>query len=153
MTSFNDSGLFRHVVHDQFSNGRVGAQTSVAETVVDLERRGWEALLGKDGAKFYADLMAEDGLMIFPGMVLTKEQSLAAIRQAAPWLNVRLEDVRVLSAGETARSSSTGRSRIARAAQTYEAMMTSVSPSSANLEADPPPAESQHLRRRTRKHQ
>nr|MBA2632030.1 DUF4440 domain-containing protein [Chloroflexota bacterium] len=35
-----------------------------------LEREGWAALTGPDGAAFYAEVMADDGLMVFPGMVL-----------------------------------------------------------------------------------
>jgi uncharacterized protein (TIGR02246 family) len=72
---------------------------AVADEVEDLERRGWEALSGADGAAFYANLMADDGLMVFPGSVLDRQQSLRAIAGAPPWASYDLEDVRVIEAG------------------------------------------------------
>ena len=70
----------------------------MATELEDLERRGWEALSGPDGAEFYADVMADDGVMVFPGMVLDKEQTLRAIADAGPWLGFELSDVRVIEA-------------------------------------------------------
>ena len=67
-----------------------------------LERRGWEALRGPDGAAFYRDVMADDGLMVFPGMVLDKEGTLEAIASAAPWSEFDLSDVRVVEASPDA---------------------------------------------------
>jgi len=64
-----------------------------------LERQGWEALSGVGGAEFYADLMADDGLMVFPGMVLSKAETIRAIAAAPPWAEFHLEDVRVVDAG------------------------------------------------------
>jgi uncharacterized protein (TIGR02246 family) len=68
----------------------------MAHELEALERRGWEALSGPDGAAFYADVMADDGLMVFPGMVLDKERTLRAIRGEAPWAEFELSDVRVI---------------------------------------------------------
>lgn len=70
--------------------------------VETLERRGWEALSGTDGAAFYSDLMADDGLMVFPGMVLDRRQTVDAIAGAAPWDSFELRDLRVIDAGDTA---------------------------------------------------
>lgn len=42
--------------------------------------------------------MADDGLMVFPGTVLDKAQSIQAISGATPWLSVELEDVRIVGA-------------------------------------------------------
>ena len=72
---------------------------AVADEVEDLERRGWEALSGPDGAAFYADVMADDGIMIFPGISLDRHQSLRAIAGAPPWASFDLDDVRVVEAG------------------------------------------------------
>ena len=70
--------------------------------------------------------MSDDGLMVFPGMVLTKLESIAVIREAPPWSSYRLEDVRVLPVGDQgaivfyrAVANRAGR-------PTYDAMMTSV---------------------------
>lgn len=70
--------------------------------VEELERRGWTALSGPDGANFYEDLMADEGLMVFPGLTLDRAATLRAIAAERPWSSHRLEDMRVLDAGETA---------------------------------------------------
>jgi uncharacterized protein (TIGR02246 family) len=70
----------------------------VTAEVEELERRGWDALSGADGAAFYRDVMAEDGLMLFPGAVLDKAESVRAIEGATPWSRYELTDVRVIEA-------------------------------------------------------
>ena len=66
----------------------------------ELERRGWEALSGPDGAAFYEEVMADDGLMVFPfGMVLDKAATLKAIAGERPWARSDLADVRVIEGG------------------------------------------------------
>ena len=72
--------------------------TATADEVEALERRGWEALSGPDGARFYADVMADDGLMVFPGMVLDKERTIRAIASERPWSTFELSDVRIIEA-------------------------------------------------------
>ncbi|HSK92647.1 MAG TPA: nuclear transport factor 2 family protein [Candidatus Angelobacter sp.] len=67
-----------------------------------LERRGWEALSGPDGAAFYDNLMAADGLMVFAGLTLGKAETIRAIAGERPWSAVRLDDVRVVEAGDCA---------------------------------------------------
>src|SRR5918992_1629754 len=64
-----------------------------------LERRGWDALSGPGGAAFYEDAMADDGLMVFPRLVLDKAAALAAIRAEKPWTRYELQDVRVIEIG------------------------------------------------------
>jgi uncharacterized protein (TIGR02246 family) len=71
----------------------------LTDEIEDLERRGWDALSSPDGAAFYANLMADDGLMVFPGTILDRPQSLRAIGGAPPWASFELEDVRVVEAG------------------------------------------------------
>lgn len=63
--------------------------------VEGLERQGWDALSGPGGAAFYEDIMAEEGLMVFPGMVMDKKASLGTIPQVAPWSSYELSAVRV----------------------------------------------------------
>ena len=67
--------------------------------LIELEHRGWDALSAPDGAGFYADLMTDDAVMVFPGTVMTKRESLAAMSSARPWASYRLLDVRVLRVG------------------------------------------------------
>ena len=65
----------------------------------DLERSGWDALSAPNGAAFFADLMTDDAVMVFPGTVMTKRESLAAMASARPWASYRLLDMRVLRVG------------------------------------------------------
>ena len=62
----------------------------------ELERRGWQALSGPHGAAFYEEIMADDGLMVFPGTILNKAASIEAIKGAAPWARFELVDTRII---------------------------------------------------------
>jgi hypothetical protein len=68
---------------------------ALAAELEALERRGWEALSGPNGATFYEEVMADDGLMVFPGMIMDREAALDAIRGAPPWSSFAVRDVRV----------------------------------------------------------
>jgi len=70
----------------------------LAREIEQLERRGWGALSGPNGAAFYADVMADDGLMVFPRLILDKRRTLAAIEAEAPWDGFDLSDIRVVEA-------------------------------------------------------
>jgi uncharacterized protein (TIGR02246 family) len=74
----------------------------VAREIEDLERRGWEALSGREGEAFYTDAMAEEGLMIFPGTVMDRRDALRAIAEAPPWSTFELSELRVASTADTA---------------------------------------------------
>jgi hypothetical protein len=65
------------------------------EELLELERRGWEALSGPDGAAFYDDLLCDDALMVFPMGIFDRATSLSAIRAAEPWQAFQLADVRI----------------------------------------------------------
>ena len=67
-----------------------------ADEIRAIEEDGWRALMGPGGAAFYERTMADDGVMVFPGAVLDKEASIAAIGAAAPWRSYTLDDVRVI---------------------------------------------------------
>jgi uncharacterized protein (TIGR02246 family) len=74
--------------------------TELASEIENLERDGWSALSGPDGAAFYESVMAEDGLMVFPGTVMSKREALAAIRAAPPWRRFELSEVRTAVDGD-----------------------------------------------------
>lgn len=74
----------------------------MAHEVEELERRGWQALSGPEGAAFYHDLMADDGLMVFSGLTLDKPGTIRAIAGEQPWSTHRLDDVRIVDAAEAA---------------------------------------------------
>ena len=93
--------------------------------IEELERRGWEALSGPGGAGFYDDAMADDGLMVFPGMVMDKPTAISTIREVQPWSTFELGDVRV--SGDDSAALVTYRAKAQRAGEPdYEAVMSSV---------------------------
>jgi len=102
------------------------SSAGIQHDLVDLERRGWEALTSPDGAAFYAEVLSDDAKMVFPDTVLTRQESLSAIAGAAPWSSFSLEDVHVLAVGAEG-GIITYRAVATRAgAFTYDALMTSV---------------------------
>jgi uncharacterized protein (TIGR02246 family) len=72
--------------------------SDLAAELEALERQGWEALSGPSGAAFYEELMADDGLMVFPGLVLDKRNTVRAIAGERPWARFELSDLRVTRA-------------------------------------------------------
>jgi hypothetical protein len=64
----------------------------------DLNAHVWK--LEKDfwlgGADVYRRSVAEDGLMVFPGMVLTKSQTIDAIVNGPRWRSVSFTDQRIV---------------------------------------------------------
>jgi hypothetical protein len=75
---------------------------SFEQELIDLERRGWQALSTPDGADHYRGHMADDGLMAFPFGVMDKEQALAGIEDAEPWSTFELSEPRVVALGPDA---------------------------------------------------
>ena len=93
--------------------------------IEELERRGWAALSGPDGAAFYQDAMAEEGLMVFQGMVMDKATAIATIREVQPWSTFALSNVRIT--GDDNAALVTYQAKAQRAGQPeYEAVMSSV---------------------------
>jgi hypothetical protein len=46
--------------------------------LLELERKGWEALATGRGAEFYGRVLTDDAIVVVPGMVLDRAQSLAS---------------------------------------------------------------------------
>jgi hypothetical protein len=68
----------------------------VRKILIALEERGWQALSQGTGVEFYQRNLTDHALMVFPFGVLTREQSIEAIRAAPPWASFRIEDPRVV---------------------------------------------------------
>lgn len=99
--------------------------SALGDEIEALERRGWDALSGPNGVAFYEDVMAEDGLMVFPGLVMDKRAALDAIGGASPWSSFELRDVR--STADNSVGLVTYRAKGQRSdAPPYEAVMSSV---------------------------
>lgn len=67
--------------------------------LIELERQGWEALASGRGAEFYGRVMTEDAIVVVPGMVLDRAQTLASWEGVAPWSQYRFSNERVLPLG------------------------------------------------------
>lgn len=68
-----------------------------------LERQGWDSLCDGTGHEFYGRTMTEDGVMVLAnGMVMTREQVVAALRDAPTWAAYDLADVHIVQLGADA---------------------------------------------------
>jgi hypothetical protein len=100
--------------------------TSTRAELEELERRGWEALSGAGGAAFYDDLMTDDGVMVFPGVVFDKAATITGIADAAPWASWEMADIRTFDLAADA-GAITYRATAQRTGEpVYVALMTSV---------------------------
>ncbi|MCI3948540.1 MAG: hypothetical protein K0R11_474 [Acidimicrobiales bacterium] len=93
-------------------------------TLLALETEGWEALSSARGADHYGAVLTDDAVMVVPGMVLSREEAVAGIRDAPPWSDFRIEEPRVVRLGADA-ASLTYRATASRSGQPpYVALMT-----------------------------
>jgi hypothetical protein len=65
-------------------------------TLLDLEEEGWRALSSDRGADFFRDMLTAHSLMVFPGIVLTKDRAVEEIAKAPPWAEFRIDDPEVV---------------------------------------------------------
>jgi hypothetical protein len=70
--------------------------TKLEQTLIALERAGWEALAGGRGLAFYQDVFVDEGLMLFPTGALSKADVLQGLASAPPWDSYQLRHLRVL---------------------------------------------------------
>jgi hypothetical protein len=67
--------------------------------LIEVERRGWDALCSTDAATYYRQHLTEDALMAFPFGVMEREEALFAIAAAKPWSRYDMQDPRVIALG------------------------------------------------------
>ncbi len=68
--------------------------------LLDLERRGWDALCDGTGGKFYGELMTDDAVMVLAnGAVMDRDAVVASLEHAPPWVSYDIDDVRLVHAG------------------------------------------------------
>lgn len=60
------------------------------------EEDGWKALSTTGGAAYYREHVTDDGIMVFPDMVLSNDACIAAIERATPRAWFRIEEPRVM---------------------------------------------------------
>jgi len=56
-----------------------------ADELWDLELRGWAALSEGRGREFYGELLADNAVVVVPGAVLDREQTLTSWDGVPPW--------------------------------------------------------------------
>jgi hypothetical protein len=72
---------------------------SFAQELIQVERRGWEALCSTDAVTYYQQHLAADALMAFPFGVMDREEVLRAMAAARPWASFDMENPRVIQLG------------------------------------------------------
>jgi hypothetical protein len=80
------------------------ASTTTHE-IIDLETRSWEVLAigGEECAAYYDDVLDSDPVMLMPGgLRLTDRESMVQSMSGPPWLDYRLEEMRVTELGPDA---------------------------------------------------
>lgn len=70
------------------------------DRLVDLERRGWDALCASTGGVFYQELMTPGAVMILVnGMVLDRDAVAASLNDSPPWTSYELSQERAIELG------------------------------------------------------
>jgi hypothetical protein len=98
------------------------------EELLELERRTWSALTSEqDSGAFYDRVLSHDMVLILPGMVLDRSETLESWVGSVPWRDFEIDDVRAMSLGRSA-ALLTYRVTARRAtdAASYRALCTSV---------------------------
>ncbi|WP_256282610.1 nuclear transport factor 2 family protein [Brevibacterium sp. HMSC07C04] len=73
------------------------------DTLLDLERAGWDSLCNRAGAVFYGELMTEDGLMVLVnGFIMDRDAVVASLNEAPGWDRYEITDARMVAAGNSA---------------------------------------------------
>jgi hypothetical protein len=68
----------------------------MTEPLLELEERGWQALSSPDPVSFCEEWLANDALMIVPGMVIDRETFLDAVAHEQPWASHRIDEPRIV---------------------------------------------------------
>lgn len=69
---------------------------------MELERQGWDALVAGRGADFYGRVMTADAVVVVPGMVLDRQQTLASWEGVSAWADYTLSHERTVPLGPQA---------------------------------------------------
>jgi hypothetical protein len=73
--------------------------------LIDLEEQGWRALstAGDAGKKFYAAVLREDAVMLFPGgMRIEGRERILETLGAQPWKSFQIENPKVIPLSDAA---------------------------------------------------
>jgi hypothetical protein len=66
------------------------------DRLLELEEQGWKALSSPDPVAFCEEWLADDAVMIVPGMVIDRATFLHAVADEEPWASHQIEDPRAI---------------------------------------------------------
>jgi hypothetical protein len=72
------------------------------DRLLELEEQGWQALSSPDPVTFCEKWLADDAVMIVPGMVIDRATFLHAVGDEEPWASHHIEDSRAVQVTDEA---------------------------------------------------
>jgi hypothetical protein len=73
---------------------------ALQQSLLAIERKGWDALCASTGDTFYGALMTKDAVMVLAnGAVMDTSAVVEALGQAPPWRTYEISDVRLVRTG------------------------------------------------------
>jgi Domain of unknown function (DUF4440) len=71
------------------------------DTLLELERAGWDSLCDSTGSEFYGSIMLPDAVMVLAnGMVMDRDTVVNALSESPPWRTYEISDVRCIPIGD-----------------------------------------------------
>ncbi|MBO0731710.1 MAG: nuclear transport factor 2 family protein [Acidimicrobiaceae bacterium] len=71
-------------------------EDTTLDSLLDLEERGWQALSSSNPTPFCESWLADDVVIVVPGMIISRDQFLASLQQEEPWAGHHIEDARTV---------------------------------------------------------
>jgi hypothetical protein len=72
---------------------------SLALELIQVERRGWDALCSDDAVSYYTAQLTDDAIMAFPFGIMQRDEALGAMATAEPWSQYNMENPTVIPLG------------------------------------------------------
>jgi hypothetical protein len=70
---------------------------AVEESLLELERAGWDSLCDASGSEFYGEVMLADAVMVLAnGMAMDRDTVVASLSKSPPWRSYEIGDVRLI---------------------------------------------------------
>ena len=74
---------------------------NVVDTLLELERAGWDSLCDSTGSEFYgATMLAEAVMVLANGMVMDRQTVVNSLSESPPWRTYEISDVRCIRIDE-----------------------------------------------------
>ncbi len=70
---------------------------NLVDSLLDMERAGWDSLCDSTGSEFYGATMLADAVMVLAnGMVMDRRTVVNALSESPPWRTYEISDVRCI---------------------------------------------------------